>query len=164
MNTTSPDSPDVIEHFTARAKKYDESSRWCTDQDLMARVVELAAPQKTDRVLDVACGTGLVSKAFRDHVASIVGLDLTPAMGSQATPWLDSMMIGAAEHMPFKDDEFDLAVCRQGIQFMRAQEAVNEMVRVTRPGGRVVLINLCGFGGGDEEEYFEILRLRNPAR
>ncbi|HEV2963497.1 MAG TPA: class I SAM-dependent methyltransferase [Candidatus Angelobacter sp.] len=130
----------------------------------MARVVELAAPIETDRVLDVACGTGLVSKAFRSHVASITGLDLTPAMGVQATPWLDSLVIGAAEHMPFGDGEFDLTVCRQGIQFMHAEEAIREMVRTTRPGGRVVLVNLCGFGGGDEEEYFEILRLRNPAR
>jgi SAM-dependent methyltransferase len=164
MKAGYQDSPDVIEHFTARAKKYDESSRWCTDQDLMAKVVELAAPRKTDHVLDVACGTGLVSKAFRNHAGSITGLDLTPAMGLKATPLLDSLVIGAAERMPFNNGEFDLVVCRQGIQFMRAEEAVSEMARVTRAGGRVVLVNLCGFGGGDEEEYFEILRLRNPAR
>jgi hypothetical protein len=38
------------------------------------------------------------------------------------------------------------------------------MARVTRPGGRVVLVQLCAYGQADRDEFFEILRLRNPAR
>jgi SAM-dependent methyltransferase len=158
------DSTDVVQHFTARAGQYDRSSHWCTDPEMMQRTVELAKPRRTDRMLDVACGTGLVSKAFRDKVAEIVGLDLTPAMASQALPVLDSLVLGSAESMPLDDNQFDLTICRQGVQFMNAGPAIKEMVRVTRTGGRVVIVCLCAYGAEDKEEYFEVLRLRNPAR
>lgn len=157
------DSPDVVEHFTARAKQYDRSSHWCKDPEMMQAVMRIAAPRATDRMLDVACGTGLVSDTFRDKVGFIAGLDLTPAMAANAVTRLDCLTLGAAERMPFADGTFDLVVCRQGIQFMHAGAAVGEMVRVTKPGGRVVLIDLCAYGE-DREECFAILRLRNPAR
>lgn len=161
---TLKDSADVVEHFSARARQYDESSHWCTDAEMMERVKELAAPAPVAQMLDVACGTGLVSRAFRDRAERIVGLDLTPAMAEYSTPWLDQLVIGSAEALPFDDGMFDLTISRQGIQFMDAPRAAREMVRVTRPGGRVVLINLCAYNEDDREEYFEILRLRNPAR
>jgi len=158
------DSTDVVQHFTARAGQYNRSSHWCTDPEMMQRTVELAEPRPTDRMLDVACGTGLVSAAFRGKVAEIVGLDLTPAMASQALPVLDQLVLGSAESMPLDDDQFDLTICRQGVQFMNAERAIQEMVRVTRTGGRVVIVSLCAYGAEDKKEYFEILRLRNPAR
>lgn len=158
------DSTDVVQHFTARAGQYNRSSHWCTDPEMMRRTVELAKPRPTDRMLDVACGTGLVSAEFRGKVAEIIGLDLTPAMASQALPVLDSLVLGSAESMPLDDNQFDLTICRQGVQFMNAAQALREMVRVTRPGGRLVIVSLCAYGAEDKEEYFEILRLRNPAR
>jgi SAM-dependent methyltransferase len=159
-----PESTDVVEHFTSRAGQYDRSSHWCTDPEMMRRIVELAAPQLTDIILDVACGTGLVSGAFRGKVAWVVGLDLTPAMSSQAFNRVDALVLSSAEFMPFRDEQFDLTLCRQGIQFMEAAESVREMVRVTKTKGRVMVVSLCAYGEDDCEEYFEILRLRNPAR
>jgi SAM-dependent methyltransferase len=155
---------DVIEHFTARAHRYNESSNWCTDPRLMELVVELLALDPRHRLLDVACGTGLVSRTFRGRVHRIVGLDITRAMFEQAAPHIDELVVGSAEAMPFMDEQFDRLVCRQGIQFMDAPRAAAEMYRVTRSGGLACLINLCAYGSADCDEYFEILRLRNPAR
>lgn len=155
---------DVVGHFTARAKTYDRSSSWCTDDALGDLVVRLADPRETDHVLDVACGTGLVSRRFMGRAARVVGVDITADMADQARPHLDELVIAPAEALPFEADSFDVAVSRQGIQFMTLPDAVREMVRVTRPGGRIVLVNLCAYGDEDREEYFEILRLRNPVR
>ncbi|MEU5551910.1 methyltransferase domain-containing protein [Micromonospora sp. NPDC047793] len=155
---------DVVDHFTARAQGYDRSSAWCTDTELGRLVLDLTSPRPEHEVLDVACGTGLVSRLFSGRVARLVGVDVTAAMAEQARPSLDDLVLAPAEDLPFPDDSFDITVCRQGIQFMELPAAVTEMTRVTRPGGRVVLINLCAYGKDDRDEYFEILRLRNPVR
>lgn len=155
---------DVVNHFTARAVRYDRSSRWCTDESLGVLVLDLTRPQTTDHVLDVACGTGLVSRLFKGRTARVVGLDLTPAMVAQAEPYVDEYRLARAEELPFADGTFDIVVSRQGIQFMDDRRAVQEMVRVLRPGGRVCLVQLCAYGAEDKDEFFEILRMRNPAR
>ncbi|GGX13812.1 class I SAM-dependent methyltransferase [Streptomyces lomondensis] len=155
---------DVIGHFSARSATYDRSSSWCTDQDLGGLLLDITRPDSGDRVLDVACGTGLVSRLYHGRVAEVVGVDITREMAEQARPHLNRLVIAPAEKLPFDDDEFDLVVCRQGIQFMDLPDAVAEMVRVVKPGGRVVVVNLCAYGDADREEYFEVLRLRNPVR
>ena len=154
----------VQNHFTARAERYNRSSHWVSDEKLGAFTVEKLAPRQTDALLDIACGTGEVSRHFRGKVARIVGVDITPAMAAQAEGILDSFVESPAERLPFADASFDLVVCRQGTQFMKDAEAVAEMVRVLRPGGRVGLVHLCAYGEADRDEYFEILRLRNEAR
>lgn len=157
-------SSDVISHFTRRAPTYDRSSAWCTDDALLEMIVRAACVDRASQVLDVACGTGLVARRFAGRVARVVGLDLTTEMAAQARDAVDTLVTARAEAMPFPAASFDAVVCRQGIQFMALPDAVHEMVRVTRPGGRIVLVNLCAYGPEDRAEYFEILRLRNPAR
>jgi ubiquinone/menaquinone biosynthesis C-methylase UbiE len=154
----------VQAHFTARAARYNRSSHWVSDPALGAFTVAKMAPRRTDELLDIACGTGEVSRHFRGRVARIVGVDITPAMAAQAAGHIDTFVEASAEALPFPDERFDLVVCRQGTQFMRDTEAVAEMVRVLRPGGRVCLVHLCAYGAADRNEYFEILRLRNEAR
>ncbi len=164
MPDSPPENADVLAHFTARAGHYDASSHWCTDTVLLDRIRELLALAPDHHLLDVACGTGLVSRAMRPHVATITGVDITPAMFDQAQDCIDTLHAAPAESLPLADNSVDRVVCRQGIQFMDAPAAVAEMVRVTRPGGRIVLADLCAWGPEDREETFEILRLRNPAR
>jgi len=154
----------VVGHFAERASRYNASSSWCTDQGLAEVVLDLSNPRPTDQVLDVACGTGLVSAVFAGRVGRVVGVDITTAMAEQARPFLDELVIAPAEALPFPDGQFDVVVSRQGIQFMTLPDAVREMVRVTRPGGLVVLVNLTAYGPEDRDEYFEVLRLRNPVR
>ena len=158
------DTHDVVAHFTDRAERYDGSSHWCTDPELMAVVLGHVQPKPQDQLLDVACGTGLVSRHFKGRVARVVGCDITPAMYEQARDRLDEFHQGRGEDLPFDDGVFDLVTCRQGTQFMNDAAALAEMFRVLKPGGRVCIINLCAYGDGDREEYYEILRLRNPAR
>jgi len=154
----------VVSHFTARAYKYEDSSKWCTDGDMLKTIVQCLSPAADATVLDIACGTGLISRQFHGKVKCLVGVDITDAMFHKAKSLTDALVKSSAERLPFKKGSFDLSLERQGIQFMEAAGAVREMARVTKPNGKVCLIQLCAYGPEDQEEYFEILRLRNPAR
>ncbi len=158
------DTRDIQGHFAARAATYDDSSHWCTDPVIGEKTVSLLGAEPGHHVLDVACGTGLVSRLFHGKVARLVGLDLSAEMAALGQQYLDELVLGSAHEMPFADATFDRVVCRQGIQFMEDDRALAEMFRVLKPSGRVLIVNLCAYGDQDREEYFEILRLRNPAR
>ena len=116
---------------------------------LAARVLEVAQPQPGERVLDAACGTGIVARriaAMPGRSGPVVGLDLNPAMLTVAREvaareglsidWRE----GRVEALPFPDGAFDLVVCQHGLQYFPDRAgAVAEVRRVLRPGGRVVV-------------------------
>ena len=154
----------VLEQFGRLAETYGQTSRWATDPVFADAIFAAVDPAPTDRVLEVGCGNGLLSARFKGRVGALVGVDCTPAMAEQARPHLDEVVIADAEDLPFAEDSFDHVYERQAIQFTHARRSVAEMVRVARPGGRIVLAQLCAYGLGDSAELFEILRLRNAAR
>ena len=98
-----------------------------------------------DRLLDLACGTGIVArKAVRQVGESgrVVGLDNNPRMLEMARSLDTSIEWTEANAMdvPFSDADFDIVVCQQGLQFMPDRlAAVEEMYRVLAPGGRVAI-------------------------
>ena len=107
MPDSPPENADVLAHFTARAGHYDASSHWCTDTVLLDRIRELLALAPDHHLLDVACGTGLVSRAMRPHVATITGVDITPAMFDQAQDCIDTLHAAPAESLPLADNSVD---------------------------------------------------------
>lgn len=112
-------------------------------------LVQLAAPEEGDRVLNVACGTGVVARYAAPLVGptgSVIGLDLNAGMLATARAMLqrDGVAIvwreGDATALPFPDASFDLVCCREGLQYFPDRAtALNEMCRVLVPGGRLAL-------------------------
>lgn len=95
-----------------------------------------------ERVLDVACGTGNAARVATGAGARVVGLDASPRLLEVARVRVPDAEFahGDAAQLPFGDDEFDAAVSVFGVIFARpAQRAAQEMARVVRPGGRVVI-------------------------
>ncbi|WP_153396273.1 class I SAM-dependent methyltransferase [Ornithinicoccus halotolerans] len=97
------------------------------------------------RVLDVACGTGIVARHAAERVGpggSVVGVDLNPAMlqvAAQVSPDLDWRQ-GDAAALPLPDDDVDVTVCQSALMFFPdVVAALREMGRVTRAGGRVAV-------------------------
>lgn len=107
-----------------------------------------------DVVLDVACGTGIVSRVLRERVsprAGITGIDLNEGMIETAravtSDTTDAFRwhVGDVTAMPFADGIFTVAVCQQGLQFFPDERAaLKEIRRVLRPGGRIILTVWAG--------------------
>jgi ubiquinone/menaquinone biosynthesis C-methylase UbiE len=111
-------------------------------QDLVA----LAAPRPGERVLNVACGPGVVARPAARHAGSdqVTGLDINPGMVTLARSLPSELRIswqeGSALQMPLPDDSFDVVLCQQGVQFFADRAAgLREMGRVLARDGRVVL-------------------------
>jgi ubiquinone/menaquinone biosynthesis C-methylase UbiE len=107
-----------------------------------------AALHRGQRVLDVACGTGVVARLAAERVGpsgTVAALDINPAMLSVARSvpsrgaairWYET----SAESIPLPDDAFDDVLCQLGLQFVADKSAaLREMRRVLAPGGRVLV-------------------------
>jgi ubiquinone/menaquinone biosynthesis C-methylase UbiE len=151
-------------HFKNRAGKYNRSSNWVADQELIRLMFDLSGAGKDSLVLDIATGTGLIAKEFYGKVKKVTGLDISPDMAKHAEGCMDEIVFGPVEKMPFPDNSFDVVVCRQGLQFAELDRAIPEIYRVLKPGGRTVLCHLTAYNDTDRELTFAIQKLRNPAR
>ncbi len=110
--------------------------------------------QRPQRILDIACGTGDFSLAIagRMHADSrITGLDLSEGMLAVMREKVEaaglseriSCLQGDCEAMPFADRSFDVATIAFGIRnFEHREAALREILRVLRPGGRLVILEL----------------------
>jgi ubiquinone/menaquinone biosynthesis C-methylase UbiE len=111
-------------------------------------LLEVAAPRADERALDLACGTGIVSRQLVPRLGpsgALVALDLRPGMlavaRTRAVPAAPTIcwLRGNALALPFRDRVFDLVLCQQGLQFFSDRpRALRQMRRVIVDGGRVV--------------------------
>ncbi len=136
--------PDIEEQI-AGARAYESLhvpalfEQWCP------RVLDAAGVARDDRLLDVACGTGVLARAAAVRVGpggSVAGID--PGNGMLAVAkelapdveWKES----TAESLPFPDRAFDAVVSQFGLMFFSDRsQALREMVRVLKPGGRLAV-------------------------
>ncbi len=151
----------VVAAFTELAPTYEQTVDrelrmfWgVTYRDFLARFLTVAAIADGETVLDVATGTAflpLQTAASVGPQGRIFGLDITPAMLVQAAERLAAegwtqhtpLVCGSALAMPLADASFDVALCALGTHHMNVPVLVAEMHRVVRPGGRIVLADVC---------------------
>lgn len=106
------------------------------------RVLDAARVGPGHHVLDVACGTGVLTRAAAARAGDdgrVVGVDPNPGMLTVAARLHEDIewREGTAEELPFEDETFDRAVSQFGMMFFWDREgAVGEMLRTLRPGGR----------------------------
>ena len=114
-----------------------------------AHLLERADIQPAERVVDVACGTGVIARLAAPLVGpagSVTGIDFaadmldvaraTPAPVGPEIEWRE----GDATAIPLADESYDVALCQMGLMFMADRNAaVSEMHRILTPGGRVVV-------------------------
>jgi SAM-dependent methyltransferase len=119
--------------------------------DLQARVIDLAAPAPGATVADVGCGNGayLAELAGRGFAGRVLGLDMSTGMLAAArdrSPGYAALLAADATALPLPDGAVDLTLAMHMLYHVPdPSQAVRELRRVTRPGGRVVI----GLNGTD---------------
>ena len=127
-------------------------------------LVSLVAPASGERALDIACGSGAVTRLVADHVAPsghVVGLDVDAdmlAVGRAVVRHPTAVWLQAeALRLPLDRNVFDLIFCQQGLQFFGDRlQALREMRRVLRSGGRLGIS--CWRSADDSPPYAAIQR------
>lgn len=131
-------------------------------------VIRVARIRPGEKVLDVATGTGNTAIKARAHGGRVTGLDLTPELLEVARKKAESEGFGDivfeegdAERLPYADATFDVVLSTCGHMFAPDQERVGaEMVRVTKPGGRIVFMAWTPDGGLGR--YFAVMNRHVP--
>lgn len=129
----------------AAAEAYEQLHVPALFQQWAGRVLDAIKVKSCDRVLDVACGTGVLAREAAARVGSngsVAGLDPAPGMLSVAKRLAPSVewRQGTAESLPFSDQVFDAVVSQFGLMFFADRSAaLREMLRVLTPKGRLAV-------------------------
>ena len=162
----------IRREFGRQAAHFGEQGLTLSNQEYLQWIVDQLDLQPQFEVLDVAAGTGHLSRAIAPAVRRVVALDLTPEMLAQgqreaAQQGLTNVTFerGEAENLPYAAAAFDLVVTRFSLHhFDDPRGPIREMVRVCRPGGKVAVIDLLS---PDQPEvatrYNYLERLRDPS-
>jgi ubiquinone/menaquinone biosynthesis C-methylase UbiE len=142
------------------------------DEDTTEGIVRAVGPTYQDRILDVACGTGVVAFCLAKTAKEVVGLDITGEMLQKARKQRHDQgltnvhfELGEAEALPFEDAAFDATVCRMSVHhFSNPSKALSEMKRVTKPGGCVVIADIVSVLNEKQAALHNAIeRLRDPS-
>lgn len=132
-------------NFDKIARTYDRLNRVMT-LGLDRRWRRRAVRDLHGNVLDVACGTGDMVQELQKRGCLVTGVDLSEEMLTIAKSKAPTAtyMIADAEHLPFENDCFDAVTCAFGVRnFGHLEQGLSEMLRVLKPGGRMVILELA---------------------
>lgn len=107
-------------------------------------LLDAVGPLTGRQLLDVGCGTGRFTATFEQAGAQVTGVDRDPGMLTIAASRMTGTLIEADGHaLPFPSAAFDVAVAVTLLEFAdRPEQIIDELVRITRPGGRLVVATL----------------------
>ena len=138
----------IVEEYSRIAGVYD--TKWSFYVEATTReTIDRLGLRPTDRLLDVGCGTGaLLERLSETHpVVQLSGIDPVPEMLAIARQRLSpaiELREGWAERLPFAAERFDVVVaCNMFHYIHEPTAALQEMMRVLRPGGQLVITDWC---------------------
>lgn len=118
-------------------RRYALAQRW--DARHLGTIRRLVDPQPGERVLEVGCGRGHLTKRLDELGTDCIGVDANPEAAREAIA--RDVRTMRAEELAFADGSFDLVVAVHAIEhFPQLEAAMSEMARVLRPGGRMLVI------------------------
>lgn len=171
--------------FDALGPEWDAIRKVFNDEALRARAISRLVPQGL-RVADVGTGTGILACELARLGLRVTGFDRSSRMLETArshiqkehfpAPGQVELKLGEAENLPEEDGHMDAAFAHMVLHYVASpREVVSEMARITRPGGRIVIVEFVehdnewmsqelditwkGFTMEDVQDWFEYARL-----
>ncbi len=142
-------APDPLQHeYAWLAADYERRWRQYLEYTTQ-RTLQALEPQAGERILDAGCGTGfaLTRLLARHDTFELTGLDASPDMLEQARTRLPAavqLIRGDLTEMPFATERFDAVITMNALHFLDdPAQAVDELKRVIKPGGRLVITDWC---------------------
>jgi ubiquinone/menaquinone biosynthesis C-methylase UbiE len=161
----------ILEEFTRRAEAF-ATAPAITNGEALNLLVRMSGAGPQDTVLDVACGAGLVVCAFAPFVRHATGVDLTPAMITQAQALQKekgltniTWQVGDVLSLPYARESFSIVTFRYALHHFEDPVAfLAEITRVLAPNGKVVLVDMCASPEAEKAAAFNRMeRLRDPS-
>jgi ubiquinone/menaquinone biosynthesis C-methylase UbiE len=157
--------------FAGQALAFEDAARHFGADDVLEWLVANTPVKSGDVVLEVAAGTGIYGRAIARSVSGVVAVDLTPEMLNEGKRSADNSgirnmvwQVGDATKLPFLPQTFDLVISRLAIHhFEHPAVPITEMVRVTRPGGSIVVVDMIALDEHSQDRFNDLEKRRDPS-
>lgn len=160
----------IKESFGKQASQFSKNHILSNEKQLNF-IVNMSCIQEEEWVLDMGCGTGLLTRAIEQKTKRVVGLDLTRQMLEEAQ--LQSrkqgksilFLQGDGHQLPFLDGQFDCIMTRLTVHhFPQPLKILKELVRVLKPNGRLIISDIvANMDLQKQKKHNEIEQLRDPS-
>ena len=157
----------IVEEFSNQAVVFTKIK---AHYDSVETIIEMSEVSKKQHVLDMACGSGIMTTAFATKAKNVIGLDITQAMLDEAEKKrLENKLtnvefhLGNVESLPYTDESFDIVFTRYSFHhFLEPQKVLEEMIRVCKKGGKIIIVDVA-LESKYDKAYNEMERLRDPS-
>ena len=141
---------EIQKQFATQAKHFDQVDYPLSNREYLKWAIDNIPLSQNYIALDNASGTGILARALADHVQTVHAIDASSPMLESGKAASDEEGIhniiftkGLAQALPYDNSSFDLTTCRLALHhFYDVEKPFQEMVRVTKPGGYVVVMDL----------------------
>ncbi|QKJ23196.1 class I SAM-dependent methyltransferase [Poseidonibacter lekithochrous] len=167
MNIQKQHNEKIIEQFSKQAVPFTTIEGHYDSVDTIISMCELKSYHK---VLDIACGTGIVTCEFAKHAKEVIGLDITEGMLNQARKLQKEKELNNinfrnsnVEVLPFEDNSFDIVFTRYSFHhFLDTQKVFDEMLRVCKKDGKIIIVDVS-LKQSVSLAYNQMEKLRDPS-
>lgn len=161
----------IIAEFTKQAETFNEYQKAFSKEEYNDFALSNMHLDGSENVLEVAAGTCAFGRLVAPHVRHVTEFDVTEAMLDVGKKEADkvgienvSFVLGEAENMPFADATFDVVMSRLAFHHFETPETVyKEMVRVLKPGGKLVIIDMKARDENLRKTADDLERYRDPS-
>ena len=157
----------IIEQFSKQAVPFTKIKG---HYDSVDTIISMSEVSQNDKVLDIACGTGIVSSEFAKYAKNVVGLDITNDMLKQAIQIKKrnnltniEFDLGNVENLPYEDNSFDIVFTRYSFHhFLDTKKVFAEMIRVCKANGKIMVVDVA-LENKYSNTYNYMEKLRDPS-